>query len=87
MRRPSIRSSAVIRGIENRLHWVLDVVFREDDSHVRIGHAPENLGIIRHFALNLIRQEPSRRTGLATKRRRTALDDTDLRTVLNGLST
>lgn len=74
-------------GIENRLHWVLDVVFREDASRVRVGHAPENLAIIRHFALNLLRQEPSRRTGLATKRLRAALDETYLRTILNGLST
>jgi predicted transposase YbfD/YdcC len=80
--------SRAIRGhwaIENRLHWALDVAFREDDSRVRVGHAPENLAIIRHFALNLLRREPSRRTGLATKRLRAALDDTYLRTVLDGL--
>lgn len=73
-------------GIENRLHWVLDVAFREDDSRVRVGHAPENLAIIRHFALNLLRQERSQRSGLATKRLRAALDDTYLRTVLDGVS-
>jgi predicted transposase YbfD/YdcC len=72
-------------GIENRLHWVLDVAFREDDSRVRAGHAPENFAIVRHFALNLLRREPSRRTGLATKRLRAALDETYLRTVLDGL--
>jgi len=72
-------------GIENRLHWVLDVAFREDASRVRVGHAPENLAIIRHLALNLLRQEPSRRASLATKRLCAALDDTYLRTVLNGL--
>jgi predicted transposase YbfD/YdcC len=72
-------------GIENRLHWVLDVAFREDDSRVRVGHGPENVAIIRHFALNLLRQEPSRRTGLATKRLRAALDETYLCTVLAGL--
>jgi predicted transposase YbfD/YdcC len=72
-------------GIENRLHWVLDVAFREDASRIRVGHAPENLAIIRRFALNLLRQEHSQRTGLSTKRLRAALDDTYLRTVLNGL--
>jgi predicted transposase YbfD/YdcC len=46
-------------GIENRLHWVLDVVFHEDASTIRPGHAPENLASIRHLALNLIRQERS----------------------------
>lgn len=73
-------------GIENRLHWVLDVVFREDDSRVRADHAPQNLAIIRHVALNLLRHERSQRTGLATKRLRAALDDTYLRSVLNTLS-
>jgi predicted transposase YbfD/YdcC len=82
--------SAAIRshwGIENRLHWVLDVAFREDACRVRVGHAPENLAIVRHFALNLLRQEPSRRASIATKRLCAALDDTYLRSVLNGLST
>jgi len=81
--------SAAIRshwGIENRLHWVLDVAFREDDCRVRVGHAPENLAIARHFALNLLRQEPSRRASVATKRLCAALDDSYLRSVLNGLS-
>jgi predicted transposase YbfD/YdcC len=73
-------------GIENRLHWVLDMVFREDDSRVRIGHAPENFAIIRHLALNLLRTESSRRASIATKRLCAALDDTYLRTVLNGLT-
>jgi predicted transposase YbfD/YdcC len=52
-------------GVENRLHWVLDVAFREDDSRVRVGHAPENLAILRHVALNLLRRQPPRRTGVA----------------------
>jgi predicted transposase YbfD/YdcC len=81
--------SAAIRshwGIENRLHWVLDVAFREDDCRVRVGHAPENLAIVRHFALNLLRREPSRRASVATKRLCAALDDSYLRSVLNGLS-
>lgn len=80
--------SAAIRshwGIENRLHWVLDVAFREDDCRIRVGHAPENLAIVRHFALNLLRREPSRRASVATKRLCAALDDTYLRSVLNGL--
>jgi len=72
-------------GIENRLHWVLDVAFHEDDSRVRVGHGPENLAIIRHLALNLLRQEPSRRTGVATKRLRAALDESCLCTILDGL--
>jgi predicted transposase YbfD/YdcC len=73
--------------IENSLHWVLDVAFREDDSRVRVGHAPENFAIIRHLALNLLRQDTSRRIGLANKRFRAALDTSYLRSILTGLGT
>jgi len=42
-------------GIENRLHWVLDVVFRDDLARLRTGHGPENMAVVRHMAMNLIR--------------------------------
>ncbi len=41
-------------GIENRLHWVLDVTFRDDDSRVRKDHAPANFAVIKHIAMNLL---------------------------------
>jgi predicted transposase YbfD/YdcC len=72
-------------GIENRLHWVLDVIFHEDRSRVRDGHAPENLAILRHFALNLLRQDRSVRGSVATKRLRAALNHTYLCALLDGL--
>ena len=56
-------SVVVTRGlfggiVENQLHWMLDVVFREDDSSVRMNHAPENLNILRKTALSLLRSTP-----------------------------
>ena len=68
-------------GIENRVHWVLDGTFREDVSRIRSRDAPQNMGVLRHIALNLLRQEPS--TGsLKTKRFRAALNDEYLARVL-----
>ena len=43
-------------GIENRLHWVLDVVFDEDQSRLRTGYGARNMAVVRHFAINLVRQ-------------------------------
>lgn len=57
-------------GVENGLHWCLDISFREDDSRVRKGHAPENLAVIRRFALSLIKQDPLRKIGVKASRKR-----------------
>src|SRR3984957_19887414 len=43
-------------AIENKLHWVLDVTFGEDLSRLRVGHGAKNMAVVRHFALNLVRQ-------------------------------
>jgi len=45
-------------GIENRLHWVLDVVFSDDQSRLRKGHGARNMAVVRHFAINLVRSAP-----------------------------
>jgi len=55
-------------SIENGLHWVLDIAFREDDSRVRKDHAPENLAILRHIALNLLKQDTLIKRGIKNKR-------------------
>jgi predicted transposase YbfD/YdcC len=54
-------------GIENNLHWILDVTFHEDQSRLRIGHGAKNMAVVRHFALNLVRQVADKRS---IKRRR-----------------
>jgi len=71
-------------GIENRLHWVLDLAFHEDSSRVSADHAPENLAIVRHIALNLLRGDPNRRIGLKNSRFKAALNDSYLRSILLG---
>ena len=61
-------------GIENSCHWVLDVVFGEDDSRVRTGHAAETMGLLRRLSLNLLKREPSKQS-LRMKRYRAAMDN------------
>ena len=57
-------------GIENSLHWVLDINMNEDMSRVRRGNAPENLAILRRVALNMLKKEPSPMKGRSSVRRR-----------------
>jgi predicted transposase YbfD/YdcC len=71
-------------GIENGLHWVLDVVFREDDSRVRAGHAGENLAMVRRAAVALLRRAPGTGT-TPTKRLKAGWDDDYLLQVLQGI--
>ncbi len=60
-------------GIENELHWRLDVTFREDESRIRRGNAPHNMGVIRHVAVNLLKREPTK-ISVRKKRIRAALN-------------
>jgi predicted transposase YbfD/YdcC len=62
-------------GIENNLHWQLDVSFREDECRVRRDHAPANLSVVRRFALGLLTRETSCRRGIETKRLKCAASD------------
>ncbi|MDQ3990020.1 MAG: ISAs1 family transposase [Actinomycetota bacterium] len=73
-------------GIENRVHWVLDVSFGEDACRVRSDHGPQNLAVLRHLALNLLRLERSRKGSIATRRFAAALDETYLARVLAGVA-
>jgi predicted transposase YbfD/YdcC len=54
-------------GVENKLHWVLDVCFREDQSRARAGYAAENLATLRRLALNLLKREKTKQRGIKGK--------------------
>lgn len=74
-------------GIENSLHWVLDIAFREDESRIRAGNAAENMNIARHIGINLLKQEKSCKMGIASKRKKCGYDMDYLYKVLAGLNT
>ena len=71
-------------GIENRLHWSLDVTFAEDKSRVRKDHGPMNLGMFRRLALSILQQDTSSNDSLRGKRLRAGWDEDRLRRILTG---
>ena len=71
--------------IENKLHWTLDVAFREDESRLRKGDGAENFAVLRRIALNLLKKEKTEKAGIETKRLRSGWDNKYLIKVLSGL--
>jgi predicted transposase YbfD/YdcC len=69
-------------SIENKLHWVLDVALNEDRSRVRKDQAPENFAVLRHIALNLLKQEKTAKGGIHAKQFQAALKEDYLLKVL-----
>ena len=55
-------------GVENNLHWVLDIAFREDDCRVRKDQGPQNFAVLRHIALNLLKAEKTSKRSIKSKR-------------------
>lgn len=74
-------------GIENSLHWVLDIVFREDESRIRDGYAAENMAVLRQIAVNLLKREKTLKVGIKAKRLRAGWDQSYLNKVLIQLVT
>jgi len=70
-------------GVENRLHWTLDVIFDEDQCRLRTGHGPENMAIVRHMALNML-QPPKSKTSLKVRRKKAGWNAEYLGNILRG---
>ena len=90
--RPSLSAKSAMAdvrshwGIENGLHWVLDIAFREDDCRIRAGHAGENFAVMRHIALNLLKAVKGSKVGIKNRRLRAGWDQDFLLRVLGALS-
>ncbi len=69
-------------GVENSLHWVLDVQLREDDCRIRKDNAPQNFAVLRHIAVNLLGQEKTQKLGTKNKQFLAAMDNDYLSQVL-----
>lgn len=79
------RAAEAVRGhwrIENSLHWVLDIVFKDDQSRLRKGHGARNMAVVRHFALNLVRQTADKRS-IKLRRKIAGWDPSYLATLIN----
>ena len=66
-------------GVES-MHWVLDMTFREDESRIRKGNGPLLFNVLRKIAMNLFRQDETKKASIARKKKMAALDD-DFRSV------
>jgi predicted transposase YbfD/YdcC len=62
-------------GVENSLHWVLDVTFREDESRIRRGNGAEVMSVLRRLTLNLLKQNTTSAASMKRKRKIAAMDD------------
>ena len=69
-------------AIENSLHWVLDVSFNDDQSRIRKGNAPQNIAIIRHLSLNMLRSVQKKRQSIKGLRKKAGWDNDTLKEIL-----
>ena len=83
---PAELPSTVVRGhwsIENSLHWVMDMIFRDDECRIRTDHAPANFTTIKHMACNLLRKVPGK-DSMRLRRKVAGWDDDFLASMLTG---
>lgn len=73
-------------GVENNLHWTIDMAFREDESRIRSGNAPANMSVLRHIALNFIRGDKTRKIGIKASRLKAARSTAYLTKLLGGIT-
>lgn len=73
-------------AIENELHWVLDIAFREDDARHRAKNTAQNMTTLRHFSLNIIKRDKNRKLGVSNSRKRAGWDKGYLLELLQGAS-
>jgi predicted transposase YbfD/YdcC len=73
-----LQASRAHWGVENGLHWVLDIAFREDDARLRRGYGDQNFAVLRQLALNLLRQDKALKLGVKGKRLKAGWDETYL---------
>lgn len=71
-------------SIENELHWVLDMAFREDEARHRARNTAQNMNTLRHFSLNIVKQDSKRKVGVANSRKRAGFDRNYLLELLMG---
>jgi predicted transposase YbfD/YdcC len=83
----AVRFAQAVRepwGVEKALHGVLEVSFRADACRIRQGHGAQNMAVLRHRALNLLRRESSHKRGIKARRKRAGWDRDSLLQVLTG---
>lgn len=82
----ALRATRAHWQVENSLHWVLDIAFREDESRLRKGNGPQNFAVLRHIALNALKQERTAKLGVKNKRLKAGWDEAYLLTVLGHIT-
>jgi predicted transposase YbfD/YdcC len=81
--KPPPHAARTHRETENKVHWVLDIAFRDDDCRIRKGNGADNSAVLRHIALNMPRRDTARRS-LKAKRKKAGRDIDYLLRVLTG---